>query len=156
MRSNLSSSLKRSDSSSSFHCVWTCWLLIFLLMLSCLHGPPADLLRGNMGVESPSFCNYLIFHSYSFYLFIFSFYSLTCSIWKFLGRGLNWSCSCVLCHSHSNTGSEPHLQLMLQLVEMPGIEPTKWGQGLNLPSPRDNVGSLTCWATTDASHSYSF
>ena len=39
----------------------------------------------------------------------FSFYGHIHDIWKFLGQGSNWSCSCVLCHSHSNTRSEPHL-----------------------------------------------
>ena len=58
---------RRSDSSSFFRCVQTCWLLlIFLWMLSCLLGRPANLLRGKLGVESQSFFNYLIFCSYSF------------------------------------------------------------------------------------------
>ena len=35
------------------------------------------------------------------------------------GLGLNWNCSCSLCHSHGNTGPEPHLQPKLQLVAMP-------------------------------------
>ena len=30
----------------------------------------------------------------TFYLFFFSFYSHTCSMWKFPDQRLNWSCSC--------------------------------------------------------------
>ena len=43
------------------------------------------------------------------FYFILSYCSHTCSIWKFLGQGLNWSCSFGLYHSHSNTRSTPQL-----------------------------------------------
>ena len=43
------------------------------------------------------------------FFFFFSFYGCACGIWNFLGQELNQSCSCRLCHSHSNTGSEPRL-----------------------------------------------
>ena len=36
-----------------------------------------------------------------------------------------------LCHSHSNTGSELHLQTTPQLVAMPDLQPTEQGQGSN-------------------------
>ena len=37
-----------------------------------------------------------------------------------------------LCHSHSNTGSEPHLWPTPQLMAMPGLWPTEQGQRSNL------------------------
>ena len=65
------------------------------------------------------------------------------------------SCSWGLHCSHSNIGSEPHLWPKLQLETMLDSWLTDWGQGLNLHPHRDNVRSLTCWATARASH-YSF
>lgn len=41
-----------------------------------------------------------------------------------------------LCHSHSNAGSELHLQPTAQLTETLDPQPTKRGQGLNLQPPR--------------------
>ena len=38
---------------------------------------------------------------YSRHSFFF-FFDHICIIWKFQGQGLNWSCSCGLCLSHSN------------------------------------------------------
>ena len=38
-------------------------------------------------------------------------------------------------HSHSNLGSEPHLQTTLQLMAVPDSQPTEQGQGSN-PHPR--------------------
>ena len=38
-----------------------------------------------------------------------------------------------LCHSHSNTRSEPHLWPTSQLTAMPDPKSTEWGQGSNLP-----------------------
>ena len=65
----------------------------------------------------------------------------TYGIWKFLGRGLNWSSR----FGHGNIGSKPHLPPMLQLT-------TIWIFNLlsevrNWTCITDNVGSLTCWAT---------
>ena len=37
------------------------------------------------------------------------FYGCTCGIYKFLGQGLNQSCSWGLHHSHGNTGFKPLL-----------------------------------------------
>ena len=39
------------------------------------------------------------------YIYSFFFHGHTCSIWKFLGWGLDPSCSCDLSHSCSNAGS---------------------------------------------------
>ena len=39
----------------------------------------------------------------------------TCGIWKFLGRGLNWSCSCGLHQSHSKVGSRLHVRPIPQV-----------------------------------------
>ena len=73
-----------------------------------------------------------IFCVFSFFLSFF-FYGHTCSIWKFLGQGLNGSCSCqptpqqqqrgipatsvTYTTAHSDNGSLTH-------CERPGIEPT--------------------------------
>ena len=46
----------------------------------------------------------IIFSFYRLCFFLF-FNGHTCSVWKFLGQGLNPSCSCDLCHRCSNTGS---------------------------------------------------
>ena len=48
-----------------------------------------------------------------------SFYSHTCGMWKFPGKGSSWSCCCTLGYRHSNARSEPHLQPMPQLVAVP-------------------------------------
>ena len=82
-------------------------------------------------------------------LFFLFFLCHTCSIWKFLGQGLNLSCSWGLSHSHShsNTGSKLPLWPTLKLVKMLDAQPTDWGQGLNQNSHRDNIRSLTHWAT---------
>ena len=50
---------------------------------------------------------------------IFFFFSFLCGIWKFLGQGLNRAAAASLCHSHSNTRSEPHLRSIPQLTAMP-------------------------------------
>ena len=70
----------------------------------------------------------------------------TCSLQKFLGHWVNRTCSWGLCHSHGNNGSELHLHPMLQLMATLYPVCTEWGQGSNLHSHRDNVGSLTQWA----------
>ena len=51
------------------------------------------------------------------------------------GRGRMGAAAASLHPSHSNAGSELHLQPTLQLVAMPDPEPTKQGQGSN-PHPR--------------------
>ena len=62
-----------------------------------------------------------------------------CAIWKFLGQGLNQSCSCGLHHSHSNTRSRLHLRPMLQLAAMPEPSLDEWDQELNPHPYRGNV-----------------
>ena len=47
-------------------------------------------------------------------------------------RGLVGAVAAGLCYSHSNAGSEPHLQPTTQLRAMPDPYPTELGQGLNL------------------------
>ena len=65
------------------------------------------------------------------FFFSSSFFSCTLSIWKFLGQGLNLSCSCDLCHRCGNAVSLTHCT----------------GPGWNLHGHRDNARSLTCCAT---------
>ena len=50
------------------------------------------------------------------------------------GRGPAGVTAVGLCHSHSNTGSEPHLLPTPQLTAMPDPQSTEQGQGLN-PQP---------------------
>ena len=47
-------------------------------------------------------------------------------------RGLIRAVAAGLCQSHSNAGSEQHLQPTPQLTAMPDPQPTERGQGLNL------------------------
>ena len=47
-------------------------------------------------------------------------------------RGLIGAVATGLHQSHSNMGSEPHLQLTAQLTAAPDPEPTEQGQGSNL------------------------
>ena len=93
------------------------------------------------------FLNEKVLYFFLFYLFIFSFYGYTCSIWKFQGQGLNWSCNWDLCHSHSNTGSKLNLWPPPQLAATPDPKPIEQGQGWNLHPHRDNFRSLTHGAT---------
>ena len=44
-------------------------------------------------------------------IFLFSFCSCTCVIWKFLGQGSNLGQSCNLCHSCSNARSLTHCHI---------------------------------------------
>ena len=46
------------------------------------------------------------------WVFLFSFFQgRTCGIWKFPGQGSSWIFSASLRHSHSNSGSEPTVDL---------------------------------------------
>lgn len=47
---------------------------------------------------------------------LFSFCSPSCSIWKFLGLGVQLELQLSLCHSHGKTKSELHLWPLSQLV----------------------------------------
>ena len=71
----------------------------------------------------------------AFFFFFFSFYSCTCGIWKFLGQGLNRSCS------HSNTRlshiCDPHCGLRQSWIFNPLSETRGW----------THMGSLNFWAT---------
>ena len=51
-------------------------------------------------------------------------------------------------HSHGNTGSELHLQTTLRLEATPDPSPTEQEQRVNVGPHRDNIGSITPWATT--------
>ena len=51
-----------------------------------------------------------------YYLFIY--FNFNGVIWKFLGQGLNWSCSQGLRQSHNTTRSQLHLQPTQQLGAM--------------------------------------
>ena len=61
-------------------------------------------------------------------------------------RGRVGAAAAGLHHSHSNTGSEPCLQSMLQLVASPDPYPTERDQGLN-PHPHGYNRVHNCWAT---------
>ena len=78
--------------------------------------------------------------------FWFPFYSRAYGIWKFLGQGLNWSCSCGL--YHSNTRSEPHLWPVLQLCGNAGCL-THWARPGVKPTPSQRqcqILSLSHWS----------
>ena len=65
-------------------------------------------------------CGHGLFFSFLFFFFFFfKFLGHTCNIWRFPSYGSNWSCSCHLYHSHSNSGLEPHLRPAPQLMAMP-------------------------------------
>ena len=53
-----------------------------------------------------------------------------------------------LCHSHSNVGSQLHLQPTLQLEAMQDPQPTERGQRSNPHSQGHDVRFLTHWTTT--------
>ena len=63
--------------------------------------------------------------------FFLSYFSLTCSIWKFLGQGSNLSQICDLCHSYGNAGS---------LIHCAGLE-------IKVATPRRQARSSTHCAT---------
>ena len=122
------------------------------LLISYLYLPsPFPLPTGNCQFD---FCicecaSFLLYSLVSFHFFLFFFNGHPCSIWKFPVQGLNWSCSCSLCHSHGNTGFEPHPTYVAawgnarSLIHWarPGIKPAssqKQRQVLNLLSHRGN------------------
>ena len=76
-----------------------------------------------------------------FYLFFFFFFCLFAISWATpvayggsQARGPIGAVAASLCQSHSNAGSEPHLQPTPQLMATPDREPTEQGQGPN-PQP---------------------
>ena len=65
-----------------------------------------------------------VFHTQTFFFFFFFFFGHTCSMWKFLGQGLN------PCHSSDNIGPFffffffvflPFLGLLLAAYPRPGV-----------------------------------
>ena len=81
-------------------------------------------------------------------VFCLFFSGCTCGIWKFLGQGLNLSCSWGQHHSHKNAGSKPHLQPTLKLVGTLDPWRTEQGQRLNPHAQGYYVKLLICWTTT--------
>ena len=65
-------------------------------------------------------------------------------------RGQNGDAAIGHSHSHSNIRYELHLWLTPQLVATPDPYPTEPTQGSNHHPERENVVSLTCWATIGA------
>lgn len=76
-----------------------------------------------------------------------SFYILTCSMWKTPVQGSNWSCTFCLCHCSGSTRSELHLWPTAQLAAMQMLNPLSQATDGNLHPHRDNIGSLTRWAS---------
>ena len=76
----------------------------------------------------------------SFFLsfFFFGLFAISCAASEAYGgsqaRGLIEAVAACLHHSHSNAGSEPHLQPTPQLMAMLDPSPTERGQGSN-PKP---------------------
>ena len=69
--------------------------------------------------------NFLLFYVYICvfcfcFIFIYFFRTVPVAYASFQARGLIGAAAAGLHHSHSNTGSKPHLQLTLQLSEMLG------------------------------------
>ena len=83
---------------------WIVLLNYIFMVISYIlpKGSIIEIISGGKGTKTLSVAN-----CYS--LFFFFFYFCTCSIWKFLGQGLNRSCRLGLYHSCGNTGSEPNL-----------------------------------------------
>ena len=69
-----------------------------------------------------------------FCLFVWRATSAVCG--NSQARGRIRAAAAGLCHSHSHTGSKPHLWPTPQLVPTPDPEFTKWGLGSN-PHPKD-------------------
>ena len=84
------------------------------------------------------------------FFFLFFFYNHARSIWKFSGlRGRIRAAAASLHHSHSNTGSESHLQPTPQLMAMPDLCLAHWVRsGIKPASSWLLVIFLTQWATT--------
>ena len=103
-------------------------------ILTCSCRKPRPTYRGwlSKGPLSPDimFLAYCLFFFF-FFFFFFAFQGCTCSIWKTpaYARGLIGAAAIVLCHSHSNAGSEACLQRTPQL--MATLDPER-GQGSNL------------------------
>ena len=104
-------------------------------------------------------CLFLIFLNFSivllffflivtllFYYYYF-FYSCTCSIWKLPGEGVNWSCSCRLCHSNGNTGSN-HICNLCHSLRSRFL--THWERSwIKLVSSQ-----ILCWVLNPLSHNW--
>ena len=76
------------------------------------------------------------FYFILFYLFYFCLFSISWAAPMAYGgsqaRGQIGAAAPGLCHSRSNSGSEPHLRPTPQFMAMPDLKPTEQSQGLNL------------------------
>ena len=86
----------------------------------------------------------------NYYTIAFFFLFLKCYIWKFLGWDSNQS-TVHLHHSHSNTRSEPGLQLALQLTAMPVLNPLSEAKDWNCTLMYTSWVNFH-WATTGIFH----
>ena len=89
---------------------------------------------------------YTIHHKYFIYLFIyFCFFRAVPSAYgSFQAMGQFGAVAASLYHSHSNEGSEPHLQSTTQLTAMPDPRPNERGQGWNPHSHDTTVLHQEC------------
>ena len=104
-----------------------------------------------IGFFSPFFgclgvCTFLVHASQIldlFIIFIIFFNSHTCGIWKFLGQGSNWSCSCRL-----TPQPQQHRIWAVSATCAADPQPTDPRQGSNPYPHRHYVGFLTWQAMT--------
>ena len=66
------------------------------------------------------------------FFFLFLFRAAPMPYGSSQARGRSGATAADLHHSHSNMGSEPHLQPTPQVTATPDPQPTEWGQGSNL------------------------
>ena len=112
---------------SSRVCVLKCYS-IYTALLVCFFG----------FFHKPKWSCFFSFLFFSFFSFFFR--ATPMAHGSFQAQGLIGAADAGLCHSHSNSGSKPHLQSTPQLMATP--EPTEGGQGSN-PHPHGYLsGSL--------------
>ena len=84
----------------------------------------------------------ILFDSHVFYLFFF--FRATPVAYNSQARGRIWAAAAGLCHSHSNMGSQPHLQPTRQLTVMSDGSLTHWVRpGFEPASSRILVGFIS-------------
>ena len=121
------------------------WLLVRPLILACRQLLfPCVLTR---------VCLWVCLCPVSPFFFFFSLYPCTGHRWTFPGQGSNQSCSCRLRHSHSNTGSKPHLRPTLNLQQQQILNPLSEARDLTClltdPVPEENhLGGLVTSPTS--------
>ena len=117
--------------------VYTCWVLThastcqdILPYFRKFHHNCCQLIPAYILLEVTTFLSFF----YCSFLFIYFLLFRAAPVAYGSSQAMGWigAAAASLCHSHSTAGSELSLWPTPQLMAAPDLQPTMWGQGLNL------------------------